>query len=827
MKRNHPSADSEGSFDSLPLRIHFYHAGEESAFCDDQITLLYACIGQSEIELAEGIEILKEDQILVTGRMTPFRLKKIESIVLMMQIDSVYFDQYEKGFSSLHMKAGVLKENDGPLKYLIASIMHSLESRNQEARLKIERDLMETALYLKEFCSDEEVIFSDENEDYVKKTILWIRAHMNERITVSLAASSVGLSKEYLSRLFSKTAGVTLSDYIANERLNESLRMIRYGHQNISEIAMACGFPNYKSYYAAFATHYGKTPSLYRKEFQSSSLKAERTGEGEALKHLYMHLHEQGARTAEAVTQKTYEVDVSHEEGVLHKTWQRMMGFSNVYTAMGEDMRNQLRQVQKEIPFQYIRFHGIFSDDMKIVRRDEQGTVWYDFSRCDQLIDFFLANHLKPYIELGYMPSALASRADYTFAWKANVSLPKDINEWKALVAAWLKNEIERYGSKEVRTWYFEIWNSFGFPFSTTVYSQQEKLSFLKATWNAVKGVDEHLRLGVIDTYLILADYDNDQMLKDYFKYFERARIHPDFLSFSLYTTIFKEMDYRKIMENTNLLNNGVFSPQRVFNSENQTIYAEKEFTAKRLQQLHQWLMENTDFSGEIILNEWNLTPDSKDKLNDTAFKAPFFVYNALHCRDEADAFVYWTFSDIFEEVDYRDEGQPFHGGIGFVTNSGLKKPVWHALEFLNKLGNTVLFEDEDIIVTKSEDGRIQILLYNYCDFGNQGRRADYTDKGDRYAFFTENQKHAAVQISGVFGRYVKTTYTLNKQHGSVYDQWEQSGAPVNITNEMTSYLTASCACLYHQSEITCSGTCVIDHLLEPHEVTLITLQRI
>ena len=184
---------------------------------------------------------MKEDQILVTGRMTPFRLKKIESIVLMMQIDSVYFDQYEKGFSSLHMKAGVLKENDGPLKYLMASIMHSLESRNQEARLKIERDLMETALYLKEFCSDEEAIFSDENEDYVKKTILWIRAHMNERITVSLAAASVGLSKEYLSRLFSKTAGVTLSDYIANERLNESLRMIRYGHQNISEIAMACG----------------------------------------------------------------------------------------------------------------------------------------------------------------------------------------------------------------------------------------------------------------------------------------------------------------------------------------------------------------------------------------------------------------------------------------------------------------------------------------------------------------------------------------------------------------------------------------------------------
>jgi len=825
VKKDRRVSQSEHIMEQMPIRIRFLGEDSSPAFCDEAVSILYACIGTARIEDGRKTEILKEDDVFLISRMKPVRIEEIRGTLLLVRIDSVYFDQFEEGFSSLRFRSSAGEAADAALKHLLASILHSMESGRTEARMEIEQMLMSAAILLQREYASEDADSSFSQDAYIRGTAAYVHAHLTERIKLSGLAESIGLSEQYLSHLFTRLAGMSLSDYIVQERLNESLRTLRYGHQNISEIALSCGFPNVKSYYASFRRHFGMTPSAYRKEYQSGSASPIGIGRAEALRHLYVHLAEGSADQLPPLPPREYEADLNHAEGKLRRSWQRTLGFSNAYTAMGEEMRNQLRLIQKEMPFRYIRFHGIFSDDMKIIRRDEQGRIWYDFSRCDQLIDFFLSIGLKPYAELGYMPSELASRPDYTFAWRANVSMPADISAWKALVKAWLENVISRYGRREVRTWYFEIWNSFGFPFSTTLYSEEEKLSFLKETWRTVKAVDPHLRTGVIDTYLILADYNHYSMLQEDFRYFRKNHIHPDFLSFSLYTTIFREMDYQKIRENTQLKDNGVFSPQRVFTAANETVYAERDFTQRRLESLRAWLQENTDFDGELILNEWNLTPDSRDKLNDTAFKAPFFISNALQCRDQADAMIYWTFSDIFEEVDYREEGQPFHGGIGFLTNSGLKKPVWHALQFLSRLGDTVLMELEDAIVTRSADGSVQILLWNYCDFGSRERTADYGEKGDRYAVFDARQKHIILHLSSIFGRFEKTVYVMNRENGSVYDQWEKMGAPADTAGETGGYLAAASMCGYHASSAVCSGSFTEDRVLEPHEIALILLK--
>lgn len=810
--------------EQVPLRIRFLSKDSSPAFCDEYISILYACIGSARADFGRRREIA-EDDVLVFSRMTPVRIEGIQGELLLVQIDGVYFDQFEEGFSSLRFCTSGSEAASRQLKHLLAAILHSLEGAGADARIEIERLLMETAVLLKQeyAAADEDSSFSQ--DAYMRGTAAYVHAHLRERIQLRELASSIGLSEQYLSHLFTRIAGMTLSDYIAGERLNESLSGLRYGHQNIADIALACGFPNVKSYYGAFRRHFGITPSAYRKEYQSESGRERSSGRSEALKHLYVHLQPDALLEQPLPKAEEYEADLNHAQGKLRRSWQRMLGFSNAYSAMGEEMRNQLRMIQKEMPFQYIRFHGIFSDDMKIIRHDEQGAVWYDFSRCDQLMDFFLSIGLRPYAELSYMPSELASRPDYTFAWKANVSMPADIRAWNALVKAWLENEISRYGLREVRTWYFEIWNSFGFPFSTTPYSEEEKLGFLKETWRTVKGVDSYLRVGVIDTFLILADYDQDRMLAEDFRYFRKNHIRPDFLSFSLYTTIFRDMDYQKIRAHTQLKDNGVFSPQRVFTAANGTVYAERGFMRRRLENLRSWLQANTDFDGELILNEWNLTPDSRDKLNDTAFKAPFFLDNALSCRDLADAMIYWTFSDIFEEVDYREEGQPFHGGIGFLTNTGLKKPVWHAMQFLSRLGDTVLQENDDMIVTRSADGSVQILLYNCCGFRSTEQAADYGEKGDRYACFQEQSRRIILHLSSIFGRYAETVYVMNREQGSVYDQWERIGAPEDTGGECGAYLAAASMCGYHESTAACSGSLTVDQVLKPHEIALILLK--
>ena len=64
-------------------------------------------------------------------------------------------------------------------------------------------------------------------------------------------------------------------------------------------------------------------------------------------------------------------------------------------------VQEQLRRAQKEIGFTYLRFHGIFDDDMHIYQENEDGSPWFNFAYADLLFDFIQEIGLIPYVELG------------------------------------------------------------------------------------------------------------------------------------------------------------------------------------------------------------------------------------------------------------------------------------------------------------------------------------------------------------------------------------------------------------------------------------------
>ena len=84
----------------------------------------------------------------------------------------------------------------------------------------------------------------------------------------------------------------------------------------------------------------------------------------------------------------------------------------------------------------------------------------YNFSYVDQIYDGLLANGVRPFVELSFMPSKLASRqAVHSFKYHPIVAPPRDYARWDALIAAFAAHLIERYGIDEVAQWYFEVWN--------------------------------------------------------------------------------------------------------------------------------------------------------------------------------------------------------------------------------------------------------------------------------------------------------------------------------------------------------------------------------
>lgn len=89
----------------------------------------------------------------------------------------------------------------------------------------------------------------------------------------------------------------------------------------------------------------------------------------------------------------------------------------------------------------------------------EDGTPIYNWSYVDKLYDFLLEQGVKPFVELSFMPSQLARSKETIFWWRGNISPPADQTKWDALVREFVRHCLNRYGAKEVESWYFEVWN--------------------------------------------------------------------------------------------------------------------------------------------------------------------------------------------------------------------------------------------------------------------------------------------------------------------------------------------------------------------------------
>lgn len=93
-----------------------------------------------------------------------------------------------------------------------------------------------------------------------------IDLHLTRKITLHSIAEKLNVNKEYLSRVFHKEVGSTLTNYINNERIHASLKLLITTTDTITDIASSVGIHDVNYYTKLFRKEYGKTPSDYRKE---------------------------------------------------------------------------------------------------------------------------------------------------------------------------------------------------------------------------------------------------------------------------------------------------------------------------------------------------------------------------------------------------------------------------------------------------------------------------------------------------------------------------------------------------------------------------------
>lgn len=377
-----------------------------------------------------------------------------------------------------------------------------------------------------------------------------------------------------------------------------------------------------------------------------------------------------------------FRCDFSDAHTPLRHSWEHTVGSGHAPMALRADWQAQLRRCHDELGFRHVRFHGWLSDDMGTLIRHSD-TLLYSFFNADQILDFLISIGMRPFVELSFMPTALASGSSTVFRYGANVTPPRDYTQWAALIRKLMAHWVARYGAEEVRTWFFEVWNEPNLKAFWTG-TRQDYVKLYRYTAEAIKDVDQHLRVGGPATA-------KNEWIEEFLDDCERNNLPVDFVSTHHYPT--------------DALGNEEQDTETQLANSRRSILREQVQDARRRAR-----------GKPLYYTEWNTSSNPRDPRHDEPYAAAFIVKTVMEASGLVEGYSFWTFSDIFDE-DYFPS-VPFHGGFGLLNLHGIPKPAYRAFELLHRLGTESLLVDGlhetvDAWVVRKRDA-VTVLLTNH-----------------------------------------------------------------------------------------------------------------
>jgi xylan 1,4-beta-xylosidase len=485
----------------------------------------------------------------------------------------------------------------------------------------------------------------------------------------------------------------------------------------------------------------------------------------------------------------------------LRHVWNECVGAGRANEALRADWQAHFREAVDVLGARYVRFHGVFHDDMFVYRTDDGGGFGppeqlpeplYTYAYVDKVFDAILAAGARPFVELGFMPRALATQTETLFWWKAHCSPPNDMGRWTELVTTTVRHWSDRYGIDEVRHWPFEVWNEPNLVPHFWTGTRTQYFELYEATARAIKAIDTELKVGGPSTSVFVPDAryageyhdpslevataeapDPDALdwqpvwIHEFIEWCAERQLPIDFLSTHLYPT-----DYAA--DST---------------GRGKAISRHVDATYLDLQAMRKIVESSPYPDAELHITEWSTSPSSRDAIHDTLFAAPYIVRAFLKGAPLAESISYWTFTDVFEEGG--GGIGPFHGGFGFVNEQGLHKPTFHAMAMLNRLGDRLLAELPHGALTRSSStGDVSAIFYNYpADMGTTGLEARRAYADTRALAEVGPARRVRHTVEGLNPGAMFAVEILDWEHGNVAEAWHQMGSPLNLTRQQTAEL--------------------------------------
>lgn len=103
-----------------------------------------------------------------------------------------------------------------------------------------------------------------ESHPAVEQVKNYVQENYSKKIALSEIARAVKVSRNYLSHLFRRHCGVTVTEYLHRTRMKEAERLLMDGNKTVSEIAYLVGYQNYRDFHRNFVRHAKTSPKKYR-----------------------------------------------------------------------------------------------------------------------------------------------------------------------------------------------------------------------------------------------------------------------------------------------------------------------------------------------------------------------------------------------------------------------------------------------------------------------------------------------------------------------------------------------------------------------------------
>jgi xylan 1,4-beta-xylosidase len=387
------------------------------------------------------------------------------------------------------------------------------------------------------------------------------------------------------------------------------------------------------------------------------------------------------AQSQQAQT-RTIVANLKDSTGAVDHFFDLSVGSDFPGTLIRNDSQAQLKLTVDELGFRYIRFHAIFHDVLGTVRIEDGKTV-YNWSKIDQLYDDLLARRIRPFVELGFTPKALATSQNSVFYWNGNTSHPKP-EGWHDLVDAFIRHIRERYGRDEVRTWFFEVWNEPNLSGFWEGGDQKAYFELYDLTAKTIKSIDPALRVGGPSTA-------GAAWVPEFLAHVKQSGAVVDFVTTHTYG-----------VEGGFLDENGVSDTK---------LSASPDAIIGDVRRVREQISASPFPGLPLYFTEWSTSYTPRDSVHDSYISAPYILTKLKASQEMVQGMSYWTYTDLFEEPG--PPTAPFQGGFGLLNPQGIRKPAFFAYKYLHALQGDSLKTSDPQAMLATQGGNVTAVIWD------------------------------------------------------------------------------------------------------------------